>query len=301
MGSTHMNRFFITSFFVAASCAAMAQAVLMMPDSTNNRLVTFSAQDGSLINSNVFALAGGTQVHAMQVGNEIWVSEQIGDRVSRWSMTGTFLGAISGGLDNIRGMGLINGTVYVTNAGTANSAPGPALVTYDTNGNFLGNILTPTTSPSPFSVLSHQGGMLVGSSSANDDIHRYNLAGTSLGTFNNSSISFIEQMDTRANGEVVAACFTTGNISRFDPSTGALLGSFGTATGLRGVRELGNGNFIYSTGAGAFVYDVVSGGVTQVYTGGGRYFDTLNAVPEPATLALLGLSAVALIRRRKKA
>ena len=53
--------------------AAQAQ-VLAMPDSTNNRLVTFSPLDGSLLNAELFALAGGTPVHALGVGNEIWVS-----------------------------------------------------------------------------------------------------------------------------------------------------------------------------------------------------------------------------------
>ncbi len=44
---------------------------LMMPDSTNNRLVLFDPFDGSVVNSNYFALQGGTPIHAMQVGNQI--------------------------------------------------------------------------------------------------------------------------------------------------------------------------------------------------------------------------------------
>src|SRR6187551_261921 len=86
---------------------AFAQGLILMPDSTNNRLVAFDPLNGSVVNSNMFALAAGTPISAIQVGNEIWVSEQIGDRISRWSMTGTFLGAIgggiTGGLDNVRG------------------------------------------------------------------------------------------------------------------------------------------------------------------------------------------------------
>jgi len=286
---------------IVSTTTAFGQGTLIMPDSTNNRLVSFDAFDGSLVNSNLFGLAGGTPVHAMQVGSEIWVSEQIGDRVSRWSMTGTSLGAITGGLDNIRGMGLIGNTVYVTNAGTANGAPGAALVMYDTTGSALGNFLTPGA-PSPFGILSYQGGMLVSSSSANDDIHEYSLAGASLGTFHNSaSLSFVEQMDYAVNGEVLAACFTTGGIARLDPTTGALLGSFGPASGLRGLKRLGNGNVLYSNASGAFVFNTVTGGSTQVYTGGGRYFDLLaDPVPEPASMAILGVGALALLRRRRK-
>src|SRR5687767_9723292 len=134
--------------FAAVFCATFAPALvraqfLMMPDSTNNRLVLFNPNDGSLVNSNLFGLAGGTPVHALQVGNEIWVSEQIGDRISRWDFGGTQLAPISGGMDNIRGMALVGGNVLLTNTGTANAAPGRAVIRFDTAGNNLGFFPTP--------------------------------------------------------------------------------------------------------------------------------------------------------------
>jgi sugar lactone lactonase YvrE len=294
-----LRKFFVALSVLAIAAVGSAQTVLMMPDSTNNRLVTFSAFDGSVINSNLFALAGGTQIHAMQVGNEIWVSEQIGDRISRWDQNGNSLGAITGGMDNVRGMGLIGNTVYLTNAGTANGAPGAAVLRFDTSGNALGNFLTPNA-PSPFGIFAHQGGMLVSSSSANDDIHRYTLAGTSAGTFHNSaSLNFAEQMDYATNGDILVAGFTTGGIVRLDPNTGALISTSGPS-GLRGIKQLGNGNIMYTTSAGAFVFNTATGGSTQVYAGGGRYIDTLTAVPEPATMAALGLGIAAVLRRRRK-
>ncbi len=291
----------IVSALIVAACAN-AQTVLMMPDSTNNRIVTFDPFDGHLVNSNLFGLAGGTQIHAMQVGNEVWVSEQTGDRVSRWSMTGTSLGAVTGALDNIRGMSLIGNTVYVTNAGTANSAPGAAVRMFTTSGSSLGHFLTPNA-PSPFGILAHQGGMLVSSSSANDDVHRYTLAGVASGTFHNStSLNFGEQMDHDPNGNVLVAGFSSNNVVRLDPNTGALINSF-TASGARGVRQLGNGNVLWSSGTGVFIFNTSTGGSTQIYTGGGRYFDTLTTVPEPGTVLALcaGVSALAVRRRRKKA
>lgn len=270
---------------------------LMMPDSTNNRLVLFSPADGSVVNTNYFPLAGGTPIHAMQVGNEIWISEQIGDRVSRWSLTGTPLGAITGGLDNIRGMGLIGGTVYVTNAGTANGAPGAAVVTFDTAGSPLGSFATPNAS-SPFGILANGGGMLVSSSNANDDIHRYSLAGSALGTFHNSaSLNFAEQMNYAANGDVLTAGFSSNNVVRLDSTTGALISTF-TASGARGVYQLGNGNIMWTSGAGAFVFDVNTGLNTNVYAGGGRYLDFVQ-VPTPSGAGLLALAGVAAARRRR--
>ncbi len=277
--------------------------VVIMPDSTNNRLVAFDPVNGSLVNANMFGLGGGTQIHAMQVGSEIWVSEQVGDRVSRWSLTGTPLGQIgggtTGGMDNIRGMGIVGSTLYVTNGGAANGAPSAnSVLMYDLSGNPLGSFSTAGLAPSPFGILSHQGGILVSASSANDDVHRFSLSGASMGTFHNSTLSFFEQMDHDLSGNVLAAVFTSGSIVRMDPNTGAVINSF-TAAGARGVYQLANGNVLWSSGAGVFVFDMATGGSTQVYTGGGRYFD-LAPVPEPATLAALGLGALALMRRRKR-
>ncbi len=274
-----------------------AQSYLMMPDSTNNRVVLFDPFNGAVLNTNYFGLAAGTPVHAMQVGNEIWVSEQVGDRVSRWDLTGNALGAIGptftgGGFDNIRGMGLINNTVYVTNAGTANGAPGAAILSFNTAGNFQSTFTTAGLAPSPFGILSHQGGMLVSSSSANDDIHRFSLAGASLGTFHNTtSLNFAEQMYTAANGNILVAGFSSNNVVRLDGATGAFISQF-TAAGPRGVWELGNGNILWTNGSGAHIYDGVSS--TQIYTGGGRYLDLLqvSSVPEPGVwlLSVTGLA-----------
>lgn len=288
---------------------AQAQQYLMMPDSAaaNFRMVLFDPFNGSLVNSNYFPLNGptnSTPVHAMQVGNEIWVSEQVGDRVARYDMTGNFLsqigGGASGGLDNIRGMGLVGNTVYVTNGGAANGSPGAnSVVMFDTSGNPQGSFLTTGTAPSPFSVLPHQGGLLVGASSPNDDIHRFTLTGSSLGTFHNSALSFIEQLDHATNGDVLGAVFTTGVIARFDPNTGAQIGSF-PASGARGVHQLGNGNIMWTSSAGVLIYDVNTGTSTNVYaTTGGRYIDVLT-IPAPSGMALIGLAATTMACRRRR-
>ena len=249
----------------------------------------------------MFALAGGTPIHAMQVGSEIWVSEQVGDRISRWSLNGTFLGAIgggtTGGLDNVRGMALIGGTVYVTNGGTANGAM-IGVATYSTSGTPTGGFSTVGLAPSPFGILAHQGGILVSSSSANDDIHRFSLTGTSLGTFHNSaSLAFVQQMAFSADGLVMAAGFSSNNVGFLDPNTGALVRSF-TASGARGVYQLGNGNVLWTSGAGTFVYDPAAGTSTQVYAGGGRYLE-FAPVPEPSSLFTCALGgALMLVARR---
>lgn len=296
-----LARIYACALLLATLVPGLASAqFLMMPDSTNNRLVLFNPFDGTLVNPNLFALAAGTPVEAIQVGNEIWVSEQLGDRVSRWSITGTALGQLgggpTGGLDNVRGITVINNVLHVTNDGSGNGAPGPSLVQFDLTGNNLG-FLPMTSSSGPFDVLDNQGGLLVSSDAANDDVHRYSYAGASLGTFHNStSLNFAEQMHMAANGDVLVAGFSSNNVVRLDPS-GAIVSSF-AASGARGVWELGNGNIMWTNGSGAHVFDVISGSSTQVYTGVGRFVGAL--VPEPATLSLIGmgLAALSISRRR---
>lgn len=292
-----MKRITLAVFATVSLVAAATAQVVIMPDSTNNRLVSFSRIDGSLINNNMFGLASGTPIHAMQVGNEIWVSEQLGDRVSRWSLTGTPLGAISGGLDNVRGMGRSGNTIYVTSTGTANGAPGRSVHMFDTTGASMGFFATPASSG--FHVLEHNGTLLVSSDAANDDIHQYTLAGASMGTFHNSTaLNFAEQMAHASNGDILVAGFSSNNVSWLNPTTGAVNNSF-AASGARGVFQLANGNVLWSNGSGVFVFNTVTGGSTQVYTGGGRFLQ-LAAVPEPGTMLVLGAGVALLARRRRR-
>jgi len=266
---------------------AQAQQYLMMPDSTaaNFRMVLFDPETGALVNANYFPLNGATNstpLHAMQVGGEIWVSEQVGDRLARYDLVGTYLGQIgggtTGGLDNIRGMALAGNTVYVTNGGSGNGSPGVnSVAMFDTTGSPLGSFSTAAMAPSPFSVLLHQGDLLVGASSTSaNDIHRFLLDGSSVGAFHSSALSFIEQLGHATNGDVLAAVFTTDVVARLDSDTGVQISTF-PASGARGVRQLGNGNIMWTSSGGVFVRDVVAGISTNVYTtSGGRYIDLLT-------------------------
>jgi len=106
--------------------------------------------------------------------------------------------------------------------------------------------------------------MLVSSSAANDDIHRFTLAGASLGTFHNStSLNFVQQMAYATNGDVLAAGFSSNNVVQLEITTGVVVGSF-AASGARGVFQLGNGNILWSNSAGVHVFDVITSTSAQV-------------------------------------
>ena len=274
--SLQMNSTFssLPSLFAAlAVCGVTNAQVLLSTNTTTDTVVAFSPIDGSLVDANFFGIteAGGTKVSVIQVGNEIWVNEQTGDRIVRYDPCGNELGVIGptfvgGGLDNIRGMSFINGLVYCTNDGNLNGATADSLVTFDPAGNWVATLPLSNTI-SPYSVLPWQGDLLVSGSSNNEDVHRYTTAGVSVGTFHDTaSISFAHQLAQASDGNVWVGCFTTGGITKLDATTGAVLSSF-PASGARGVAELANGNLLWTNGSGAWIYDVGTATSTQVFAG----------------------------------
>ncbi|MCY3003585.1 MAG: hypothetical protein NTV21_17455 [Planctomycetota bacterium] len=285
----------IAAFVLALSPLALAQQFVMMPDSSNNRLVAFNAVNGTVLNSNVFPLQGGQPISAVQVGNEIWVTEQLGDRISRWTPTGTLIGNIGGqfpggGLDNLRGSAFIDGTFYVCNAGTNNGAPGNAIVKYDSSGNLLGSFPTTGFADSPFGVLHFQGDLLVSGSANNKDIYRFTLSGTPLSVFHDSAtLNFTQQLGLSGCCEVYGCSNATGRIVRMD-SGGNVLSSF-TPTQPRGVFVLEDGNVLNTDVSGAWVYDVVLTSQAFVYqSGGARHLSLFRTPTAPPSYCTAGTS-----------
>lgn len=284
MNQTFRSGLLATLAGLALTSLSSAQAFLMMTNSTTDTLVSFSPVDGSIINTSMFALPNTTLVSAIEVNGEIWISGQLTDTITRYDLAGNVLGTIGptftgGGLDNIRGLALVNGIVYVSNSGTANGAPGNAVVMFDTAGNFISSWTTQATATSPFSVMPFQGDLLVAGSSNANDVHRFSPTGTSIGSFHNSAaISFAHQIAPASDGNVWCGCFTTGGITKLSSATGAVMSSF-PAAGARGVFELLNGNVMWTNGSGAWVYDVTTSTSTLILAGGSYHLNLYGAAP----------------------
>ncbi len=289
--------------------AAFASAQIMMPDSTSDKVMLFDTFDGHLLNANYIDLAPAgpnTPINAIVVGSEIWVSDQVSDHLSRWTLDGTtWLGNIgggaSGGMDNVRGIEVVGNTVYVSNNGTGNGAPGESVITVSTLTNSITGSFTvgDDASGDPFDVLNYNGNLLVNDIDS-QDLETHGYAGTWLSTFHNSDgvsgIDFPEQMAISHSGSVLAAGFSSPiGIYEYN-SSGVQINYYAVGTGNRGVIQLGNGNIMYSTGSGVFSYDPSDGTNTTILSGvSGRFFDVL---PEPSSLALLAIGAVLGLRRR---
>ncbi|MFG0242733.1 MAG: hypothetical protein ACF8R9_08120 [Phycisphaerales bacterium JB054] len=304
-----MNRAlgFVAVVGLAAGIASAQSGVLMVPESSNDRVMLFDAFDGSLITDNFIDLApqgAGTPINAVQVGQEIWVSDQLADSIFRYSLDGsTHLGTISGGMDNIRGFEVVGNTAYVSNAGTNNGAPGNGVVTIDVPSATINGFFVTGDSGvgSPFDVLTYNGNLLINDIDG-EDIDVFSNGGAFQSVFVESDgvsgIDFPEQMAETSSGTILAAGFSSpAGIYEYD-SSGSLLNYYDVGTGLRGVHELGNGTIMFTDGSGVHIFDPNTGNISDSISGvSARFIEAM--IPAPGGAALLGLAGLAAFRRRR--
>ncbi len=261
-----------------AAAGASAQQYLMVPDSTADRIILLNG-DGTMNNATWIPDAAGspydfqTPKDAIQVGSEVWVSDQISDAIFRFAANAaapSYIGTVSGQLDNMRGMHLFNGVVYVANAGTANGAPGAAIVMFDTSGTRLGHFAC----PDPFDIIDFEGDLLI-TNIAGDNIERFTTGGVFVSTFHDSDgvsgIDFPQQLARAADGGVLCAGFSPPiGLFVYDAS-GAQTATYAVGSGDRGVHELAAGealgDLLYTDAGGIHRLDLPGGTVTDVLTG----------------------------------
>jgi MYXO-CTERM domain-containing protein len=300
---------------LAGGTAHANVTAITMPDSSANTVVTFDPYNGSVMNNSFIdlnPLNAGTPQHATTVGDEVWVTDQIRDRIDRFSLDGqTHLGQIGGqvpggGLDNIRGLAWDgDNTVYVANAGTDWGAPGQAVVTIDVSSNSVsGNFGLPDNDSPWFPEI--VGDSLFVSTISDHRIQEFDLAGNHEGLVYqgdpDGNMRFIQQIHHNDAGNFYAAGFSglgpaTAGLYEISPDGDELLQI--PQSGVRGIWELGNGNILWSDGSGAHVYDLITGMNTTVYEGTGRMFGELSVVPTPGALAVLAMAGLVGTRRRR--
>ena len=144
----------------------MQTGVLLVPESTNDRVMAFDPTTGDLVDPDFIPADPtnlSTPIHAVLSadGTLVLVSDQIDDVVQSYNVdTGAYVGvfAPAGGantaiLDNIRGIAVrqSDGHLLVSVGGGTNA---DAIAEFDTSGNYLGNFVAnragwtrPSTSP----------------------------------------------------------------------------------------------------------------------------------------------------------
>jgi len=282
---------------------------IMVPDSTNQRVMLFSSADGTLLNNNFIDLtpvSSSVPINAVMIQDEIWVSDQTTDSIYRYTNDGTtHLGTITGAMDNIRGFDHIGDTVYVSNGGSGNGAPGAGLITINVNTHNINGFFATGSSGAgdPFDVLDYFGNVLVDDIVGND-IDTFSTGGAFTSTFVESDgisgINFPEQMNATSLGNVLVGGFGgPAGIYEYD-TAGALLNHYDVGTSVRGVFELENGNILFTNTTGVHVLDPNSGVITDSILGvSARYAESYATVPAPATLGFMGLAGLFASRRRR--
>jgi hypothetical protein len=253
-------------------------AVIQSPN-----VVLLDPNTGAIIDPSFIVLDTGTPKALIQVGDEIWISYQIGDKIERYDLDGNLLSTIEGGLDNIKGMALINESeVWLTNAGTQNGAPGNAIIRFDLDGNNLGFFTTDGISS--FDIVDNGDGEVyisyIGASTSK--IERRDYDGNVLGNIVEPGVvNFIQQIAIEEPGVVLAAVFSIvsgGNqngLYRFSETDGSIL-DFWNEGNLRGVAKLGNGEILWTSAAGVHRLDPATGVSTLISSDSGQYFGRLN-------------------------
>ena len=285
-------------------------STLLVVESTGDTVMLVSAEDGSMVNPAFIDLSvagASTPVEAIQVGNEIWISDQLEDTVFRFTADGTtYLGNATTGRDNMRGIALADGSFYAAQSGTGGAGYGDVTKEYQLDGTLVNQF----ASGDPFDVVDFGGSLLI-ADIAGEDILEFAYDGTPLGIFHDSDgvtgIDFPEQLSVRANGNVLAAGFSLpAGIYEYD-SNGNEIAYIDVGSGVRGVHELTNGNILYTDGAGVHVYDTQTMTTFDVVTGvSGRFIapggeglgtnyctSTVNSSGSAASMSAGGTTSVA--------
>lgn len=254
----------------------MAVSFVMVLESTNDAVMTFNYNDGSLINP-AFILGGNpnlsTPIEPLLTPNAtILVSDQLTDNIVEFDTLGAFIRIFFGGnttvLDNCRGIELRPGntSLVAAIAGTTNQ---DAIAEFDlTTGNYLGNFIAPNAAQmdGPWDIVFRTSDCLV-TGEASDNVVKYDLSGNYIGNFF-SPLNFPEQLYKTTSGNIIVAVFSSPSGLYIFDSNGTQLNYFSSVTGLRGAFQLGNGNYLVTNGTGVYVLDQNTGAVLSTPVSG---------------------------------
>ncbi len=263
----------------------LAASFLMIPESTNDRVMSFNAATGDLINAD-FIPADPTNLATpicaiLTPGITVFVSDQLNDQIVTYDTLGNFLGIWVGGiqdtLDNMRGIKIAPdlNSLLATVASGANS---DAIAQFNPSGIYVGNFIEPNAAvmDSPWEIVFRTSDILI-SAGTSDNIARYDLGGTYLDDFV-TGLNFPEQIKELTNGNVIAAGFSTPSGLYIYDSNGAQLNYFDAVTGLRGCYPLLNGNYLVTSGTGVHELDGTTGALLRTVVAGvsARFIDPFD-------------------------
>jgi len=268
-----------------------AGGLLLIPESTNDRVMAFDPSTGDLVNADFIPadptnLSTPIQAILNHDGTGILVSDQLDDVIQEYDLDGNYVGvfAPAGGantaiLDNARGIcPRPNGNLLVTLGETANAG---SAIEFDTDGNYQG-VFLPGQGTSSFDVIRLADDTYMMGEIYSDAIYNYDATGTYTGTF--SSINeFPEQLFQTSTGNILVGNFsgTQEGVVEYN-SAGTLIDVYDPASlsGYRGAYELGNGNILTTSGNGVHEIDRSGNLIETKISGVSARFITFVSEPE---------------------
>ncbi len=250
----------------AASSPALAQH-LLVPDKAGDRLMLFDASSGRVIDADFIVPPAGTlvaTVEAIQVGDEVWVSEPGLDAVKRLSMDGNVIATMQPftyALDRPSGMATDGSTVLVTNRFLAKHLAGSWITRLSSGGANLGTF--DAFNDAAMSDILFADGVFYVANSSDRTIERVTATGAHLGIFASleQDIPFSNpaQVAPAPGGGLLVA--SNNGIMRLG-ADGVLVERLLPETWIAGVWPLEDGRLMFTTSFG--VYRLEPGG--QVVT-----------------------------------
>jgi hypothetical protein len=286
------------------STPSLGQEYLLIPDSDADVIGKYDAFNGAYqgVWGTVPQTIGTIRTpKSVDLGPDgyVYLSDQVQDRVFRYDQGGVFQGVFADeldGLDNLRGLDFRGNSLFVTM-----DATNDAVTQFDlTSGARLADFAT-GTGFDPFDVyFLNDGRALVANIGTSDDIRLYDATGTTFTSIIAPTTSFfpeqiVESISTP--GRFLTVGFTSNRLYEFDLA-GTIHKNF-AFSGPRGIFELGNGNWLVTSGSGVFEVNSTTGAIIENENAAadGQY---IERVPEPGTLGLLVLGAALLGRRRHR-
>jgi hypothetical protein len=263
-----------------------ASSFLATLDSNADKALLLDATTGAVVNANWIVDANNAATYdfstpkaLVQVGQEIWISDQVANAIYRFSLSiqPTFLGKITTGISNPRGLCFVGGQVYVANGSPA------SINVYNPDGSFVRSF---PVNDQPFDITPFADKLLV-SESTNDDLTLYTTSGTLDSILHNSNgttgINFPQQLHVANTGfavpEIWAAGFSSSSgIYRYNTS-GSQLAVYAPSLSVRGVRVLNSNQVLFATGIELSRLTLSSGSIANLSVGSFQYIARINLLP----------------------
>ncbi|MFG0252379.1 MAG: PEP-CTERM sorting domain-containing protein [Phycisphaerales bacterium JB038] len=284
---------FAAGAIVLLSGSAFAQ-YLAIPDSTSDTIGMYDPFDGTYMGvvidgDGMFS----TPINAiLGPDNLIYVSDQIEDSVFRFDMAGNFVDVYADatdGLNNIRGIDFYDGKLFVTSGDDY-------VATFDGPHNRLGDFINDGSDPFDILFLDDGSALLSDIAGTTDNVRLYNPDGSLNAVLFDINFPEQVQVDSSLPGAYLSIAFSGDQVTDFDLD--GTISDTWFFNGGRGVYRLGNGNLLLTAGDGVWEMDPATGNLIENKNpdASARFIEYI--VPAPSTMALFGLGALTLRRRR---